>query len=428
MTRRVNDGEPGREALEGSDADLRHEAPEYSVADLRHEAHSDTHDSNADLQREAPEDSDTDPQREAPDLDARFPSLDPWVAALKHEPALELDWDSVELRLLTELRTPEKTAPRSRWLRPAVALSLAAVLLLALGYALRPSPIVSPPTELVQRQPLQGESLALGQLLEAGEEPLHVTHPGLADWTLERIHFAHENAERAGAAPAERSGADRAARARLVTAHPRVTLSLEQGSVSAVVVPGSAEERFVVVVGGTRVVARGTELRVTRGEGEVEVEVTRGVIAVGPAEPPNREAEWVLHAPASGVFSLDGARSGTRLEGRVIAPTPPRPAPKPPPRAPTPKGVSAEQALTRVAQLTQACFAEHTPALGGVRVTAEATLHIAAGPDGRLTWRATPPLAPAVTACVQGKLPQLTISGAARQASRRVSLGQLTPE
>ncbi len=409
MTRRAN--QPQREALEGG-ADIKREAQEDSSPDLMHEP---------------PEDSAPDSPREALDLDARFPSLDPWVDALKREPAPQLDWGAVELRLLTALPTPRKAS--SRWLRPALALSLAAALLLALGYAWRPSPHVSLPTEMAQRLPLPGESLVLGQLLEAGAEPLHVTHPGLADWTLERIPFAHGNA--AGAAPAEPSG-----RARLITAQPQVTLSLEQGSVSAVVVPGATEERFVVVVGGTRVVARGTELRVTRGAQEVTVEVTRGVIAVGPAERPEREAEWVLHAPASGVFSLDGARTGAKLKGRVTAPKPPAPTPAPElpdrpavvPSAPAPRGVSAEGALERVAQLTRRCFAEHTPALGGVRVTAEATLHVAAGPDGRLTWRATPPLAPAVTACVQGRLPQLTVSGPARQASRRMSLGQAAPE
>ena len=104
---------------------------------------------------------------------------------------------------------------------------------------------------------LNGDQLALGTRLTAGNQPLVVEHLGRARWTLE----PHATA--------------------LVTdAGEFLTVKLESGALSAAVVPNPKPETFAVEVEGTRVAVHGTAFRVERVAERVQVEVSEGTVAV----------------------------------------------------------------------------------------------------------------------------------------------------
>ena len=88
---------------------------------------------------------------------------------------------------------------------------------------------------------MNGDQLALGTRLTAGDRALVVEHHGRASWTLE----PH-------------------ATARVSDAGEFLTITLESGALSATVVPNPKPETFAVEVGGTRVAVHGTAFRVER--------------------------------------------------------------------------------------------------------------------------------------------------------------------
>jgi hypothetical protein len=352
-------------------------------------------------------------------------ALDRMILDLREESAPELDWDRVEARLLRE-PPPE---PRSAWLTilsrlrfPAAGLvAIAAVATLVL--ARTPAPV--PPKQLAKLAdtPLNGDQLALGTRVTAGNQPLVVEHPGRARWTLE----PHATA--------------------LVTdAGEFLTVKLESGALSAAVVPNPKPETFAVEVDGTRVAVHGTAFRVERLGERVQVEVSEGTVAVEASGTHSLPAFW-LRRSSRGNFALDG-RTGS-VEGNAsavvadgaggqsrrtvakiasIAHAPARaqtqapavPSAKPelssqPVAPPQPLPVQPsisdiEAGVSSALELMNRCFRDETRSTG-IRVSASTGLTLSVAGDGTIqSVTFAPPLAPAVEDCAVSGLRALTFT------------------
>ncbi len=241
-----------------------------------------------------------------------------------------------------------------------------------------------------------------------------------------------------------------------------VTLRLDSGSLTAEVTHAERPESFVVQAGATRIAVHGTRFSVQRRNARVLVQVSEGVVAVSSLHAAaSAQERWLLHAPSRGDFSEDGAAghviASEVVESKTNARRPrgsrraPATSPVPVPAAPSasaaveqstsehaeslgeqqPSALAAdagapaeipadlsigdvEAGLTQVIDALSACFQQHMPARGDMRVTARTTLTLSVGPDGRITKsQFNPPLAPNVSQCAQGA------SGAARFAVSR---------
>lgn len=196
---------------------------------------------------------------------------------------------------------PPAVAGRGRRWAAAVAAIAAAV---AAGWALAPSQAVTvaEPVDLasVAREPriegaLDLASLRGGDLVEATEGPVRFGRDGILTWTLS-----------AGG------------RLRVVSGigheELRHVVALESGALDVEVVPrdhaseappSTPAERFVVEVGGARVAVHGTAFRVVRSTQGIVVDVSRGVVAVGPRDGAPGSGHR-LQAPERAAFGLDG--------------------------------------------------------------------------------------------------------------------------
>ncbi|MEZ4372510.1 MAG: FecR family protein [Polyangiaceae bacterium] len=360
---------------------------------------------------------------------ASFAALDRVSREVQDAPEMELDWERVEARLMTRIAAGESgrfeapvvqlpvspaandSARQSSRYRTWTALAVAAAVLVAGAFALkRPTEAPKAPVAQAGSETLDGDRLEIGSLIQSEASPVVVKHSGRASWTL---------------APG--------GRARLVSTGRYLTVRLEQGVIDASVVPRNLPESFAIQAGETRIAVRGTEFRVDLREQHAKVNVDHGTVVVGLAGEPGETDGWVLRAPASGEFSLDGAKRGANLEGNVDAPAvaaepvvgPIEPTSKPVPAKPT-ANVSLDAALEQLSAAAQSCFVKETPEVGGVRVSASTQLKIAVTADGKLDWIAfEPPLSPSVESCTRAQMAGVKVSaGSAREAARRVTLGQ----
>lgn len=357
---------------------------------------------------------------------------------LRADPAVELDWPRIEAQLMSRLPgdtdrssasdiqelsssrsqiqlnvgdDPARLAPQTRSMWPAIA--IAAVIALAGGFALNAAraPAPQPPQAQAVARALDGDVLTIGQLISSEDAPLVVEHAGRASWTL---------------APG--------GRARLVSVGRYLTVRLEQGMIDARVVPQNQPESFAIQAGETRIAVRGTEFRVDLMEQHAAISVARGTVVVGAVSELGDTNGWVLHAPASGDFSLDGAARATHLKGNVSEPAsaaepvvgPITPAVKPSTPKTTGQRVSLDAALERIAAAAQVCFTQETPSQGGVLVSASTRLKITVTADGKVaSVRFEPPLSTAVEDCTRAQRAVVQVTpGEAREAARVVWLGQ----
>ena len=223
-------------------------------------------------------------------------ALDRLVSELRALPAPDLDWDRVEARLMNEPR-PASSAARSflGHLRlPAAALiAVAAGVLLFAPRPTPPGPSAAQPKAVarVASGPLNGDTLALGTRVTAGNQDIVVDHAGRARWTL----APHASAS-------------------VTDSGEFLTVHLESGVISASVVPKTQAETFAVEVGGTRVAVHGTAFRVEKAGDHVLVEVTEGVVAVEPTST-HSDPSFLLRRGSRGSFGLDG-RTGS-VEGNA---------------------------------------------------------------------------------------------------------------
>ena len=335
----------------------------------------------------------------------------------------ELDWERMEGRLLREPRPEPRTASvslMSRLRLPAAGL-VAVAALASVFIARKPTPPRAKPVATLSRAPLNGDQLALGTRLTAGNQPLSVEHLGRASWTLE----PH-------------------ATALVSEAGEFLTVKLESGALAAKVVPNPKPETFAVEVEGTRVAVHGTAFRVERLGERLQVEVSEGTVAVEPSGSHSAPA-FLLRRDSRGNFALDG-RTGS-VEGNasavvadgsgqshrtVLEATPsasvahghaPAPQPQPAKAEPSPRSNAAQAALptqpsisdiesgvSSALVLMNRCFREQTRSTG-IKVSATTGVTLSVGGDGTIqSVTFAPPLAPAVEDCAVSGLRALTFA------------------
>lgn len=316
------------------------------------------------------------------------------VREASSEPPPEIDWDRIEARLVAEsAKAPPRAGGSWRWVAGLAA--AAAVVLLYVGVSKNgPEPVVTVPTAPASPRvfgpdvasPVDAANLRVGDTVVSGARELAVDHAGKASWTL---------------APSSK--------ATVADLGERLTVRLESGAVLSRVVPSAKKESFAIVTGDVRVAVHGTVFRVERQGERALVDVTEGVVAVGPVTSGPTDG-WLLRAGDRGSFSLDG-RTGT-VQRKVASLDPvvvegsPHPSKRAPAAAPAlplaPTTGELESGLDTVAARVAHCFDRHTSS-GDVRVQARTRLSAQVRPDGSIGSLAfDPPLAPEVQTCAHG--------------------------
>ena len=372
--------------------------------------------------------------------------------------AEKVDWDAVDSKLFARLRVEqtERRTERSRswgvtagrgpaWGIGATVLAAAAAAALIVGKTHETGPmdaaviVASPPAGpagivmavasggelLVDGKPaVAGAVLHLGDVVEARGAPVTVERPGKLTWILEPSSMVTVTHAASGA------GA--------------LVLSLQRGAVEAQVVPVASGEAFAVDVDGSRVAVHGTHLRVARVGDHVTVDLSEGVIVVGPAPRVGSTVGSLVTAPAHAEFATVDANgtmivshepsalrapvalgaSGTVAQEPAVAlaappaarpvdartpppaavqrpqptgTTPPQPGPPPPPTALPPQ--PDPNAAAVVASAVRACMAARSSA-ENVTVVVRTTLHLDLDADGNVrAARFDPPVAPDVNSC-----------------------------
>jgi ferric-dicitrate binding protein FerR (iron transport regulator) len=351
-------------------------------------------------------------------------ALDRLIGEVRELPAHELDWDRVEARLMNEPRPASAAVPGffGRLRLPAAALVAVATGVFLFASRHTPAPVAQlKPAAQIQNGPINGDKLALGTHVTAGNHSVVVEHVGRARWTL-----------------------DPHATASVTDAGEFLTVRLEDGALSASVVPKLKPETFAVEVGGTRVAVHGTAFRVERVGDRVEVEVTEGTVAVEPTEA-HSDPSFLLRRGSRGSFGLDG-RTGS-VEGnasvvmhdsgpksrreipRVVVPSSARaqasaaPATSVPAVNPEPPVVQAAPALpeqpsisdietgvSSAVDLLNRCFRDKTQS-SDIRVSVSTGMTLSVAGDGTVqSVTFGPPLAPAVEDCGVAGLRNLTFA------------------
>lgn len=354
-------------------------------------------------------------------------ALERLVVDLRAEPAPELDWDRVEARLMREPKSVARSATselasRLRW--PAALLVAAAAVFTVTRH--RRAPVVAVAAKAAAQLasgPLNGDQLALGTRLTAGNQNLVVEHQGRARWTLEphATAFVSNSGE-------------------------YLTVQLESGALSAAVVPNPKPETFAVEAGGTRVAVHGTAFRVERSGDRVLVQVSEGTVAVEPTQT-HSDPSFLLRRDSRGSFALDGRTGSVEGNASVVvggaapqshrqialsqrASHPAKALPAPAPTSGAAPAAAAPTVATQAAQsvplqpsisdiesgvssaidLLNGCFRDQTHS-AGIRVSASTGMTLSVAGDGTVqSVTFSPPLAPAVEDCAVLGLQNLTFA------------------
>ena len=354
-------------------------------------------------------------------------ALDRLVLELREAPTPELDWERVEARLMREPKPEQRSSLAqfmSRVRMPAVALVAAATAVFVFAHHPAPAPVATAkPIAKLASGPLNGDQLALGTRITAGNQNVVVEHAGRAKWTLEPHSTAFVS-----------------------NAGEFLTVQLESGALFAAVVPNTKAETFAVETGGTRVAVHGTAFRVERAAERVLVQVSEGTVAVEPTQT-HTDPSFLLRRDSRGNFALDG-RTGS-VEGnasvvvrdpgpqshRVIAAPASVPhaaapvvrspahaaAPAPAQNAPSttvdsqtlpqqPSISNIENGVSSAVGLLSGCFRNKASSAGN-RVSATTGMTLAVTGEGTVqSVTFSPPLEPAVEDCAVIGLRQLTFA------------------
>ena len=337
------------------------------------------------------------------------------VREVRSDEVPAVDWDKVERSLTERVAQAPAMAPvkarRSAWGPLALAAAAAAVLgVFGARKLAHQEPLHSmarSATRWTVEAPitLDGSRLAVGQRVTAGAAEVRVVHAGRATWTL---------------APGSRG---------MVTfGGELLTVQIEHGAALAKVVPAKRIESFAIEADALRAAAHGTVFRVTRRGDRVYVDVSEGVVAVGPASTRGATRGWLLTAPARGHFSLDGKSGSVEGETASVATTGGPLAAKGAgvnagavsqsaeptgaelddtaaelPEKPTMDAVQA--GFAKLIPAVNQCFQQNTQARGDIEVTANTRVTVKVAPDGSIVSREfAPPLAPAVLSCSAPKI------------------------
>lgn len=319
----------------------------------------------------------------------------------------DLEWNAVETALLARIadgeRAPLEVARRRSWLVPAALAAFASLaagaLFLRLGTPSAPgsrnaeNTTVSPaPAD--RQEMVDGDALSSGAVVTSRDQAVVVRHVDHVTWTLAPESLAHVEA-----------------------VGDVIALSLDRGTLSARVTKILRPESFVVRVEKSRIAVHGTAFRIDRLEKSVRVEVTEGVVAIGPVG--GRSFE--LPAPGSVVVSFDGVRSDDtapsaptmRGAAAITATASNRPSEAGAAADAAAKPIAARSGPTpnegpgveRVIQAVRRCLSENTVTGGDLRVSVRTRLSLrvqATGHVGEVLF--DPPLAPAVQACVGARV------------------------
>ena len=356
--------------------------------------------------------------------DGEIRALRQLVHEIKEQPTPALDWDELERRVMSQADRESAVAASGgswRWKVAGVALAATAMFTAGVGTlrTLDTPQLAAPVSSGISTQAgdrIDGDKLPIGRRIVAGTTPVVVEHAGRASWTLK----PHSHAW-------------------LSVAGERLTLRLEFGSVVASVVPSELDESFAVEVGQTRIAVHGTVFSVELLVDHTHVEVQQGTVSVRVID--GDDQGWLLSAPATGRFSLNGRRLDTTelKPARTSAALGPRRAAGPsaqPSAAGSPSPASdvaarpdeaqLELSADKVGDVVRRCFAQTTSNPGAVHVSASSNMTVRFGADGKLErLEFDPPLAPSVQACSHSGVQSITVErsrdGAA--VSRVVHLG-----
>ena len=367
--------------------------------------------------------------------------------------AERLDWDAVDRKLFARLQVEqaEQRAERERSVNPAgqgpawsigaVVLAAAAAAALIVGKTHETAPMDAAPIVASQaagtvmsvaaggellvdgKAAVSGAVLHLGDVVEARGAPVTVERAGKLTWILEPSSVAT-----------------------VTHVQGALVLSLARGAVEAQVVPVASGEAFAVDVDGSRVAVHGTHLRVARIGDHVTVDLSEGVIVVGPAPRVGSTVGGLVTAPAHAEFAASepsgtiavshdpsalrapvsfGTPSGTVVQApaaplataaaakpvdartppsvAVVArpqpasTTPPQPAPAQPPTVSPPQ--PDPNAPSVIASAVRSCMAARWSP-DNVTVVVTTTLHLDLDADGNVrAARFEPPVAPDVNTC-----------------------------
>ena len=332
-------------------------------------------------------------------------ALDAVLREVRDDSSPEVDWQAVEQRLLSRIDVPVRPAARARGISPLLAALVIGILggifLLSFG---SPSPDGVNATNLERTQvassvvPQDGAALQLGQRVVAEEGPLVMRHAGRVRWTL---------------APGS-SGEIKAL-------EPALVVQLQSGTLFAEVVKSTAPERFVVEVGGLRVAVHGTVFSVRRTGQQAVVEVSEGVVAVGPIGAP---ATTLLEGGSVAKFVATGDLAGKLLESQgpvKVLPAPSRTAQAPRAAArevlvtknvhrtrQEPTFEEVEQALAQVESVLGRCLTGGTEQNHAVQFSLKTRVAFKVEADGSVgQYRFTPPLAPNLSECASAELSEV---------------------
>ncbi|NRA34010.1 MAG: FecR domain-containing protein [Polyangiaceae bacterium] len=222
-------------------------------------------------------------------------------------------------------------------------------------------------------------------------------------------------------------------------------LRLFHGALTATVHPVHRPESFVVEAGQARVAVHGTVFRVELQGTEFHVNVTKGVVSVGPLDSKSTETVAMLHAPTQQQFDLNGRRQApkntvsapTARKSAPVAVRTPAPSTKTfsppsavanaaPPTALAKPAPTIRQGRARFAGVVSNCFDRHTRN-SGVAIQADTQTKLFINAEGRVyKVLFSPPLAPSVQRCTSQGLSAVAFPKAdqGHELSQSVSLGR----
>jgi len=360
--------------------------------------------------------------------------------------ARDVNWTEVDRGLFGRIeaeRRAERAALKSSkgrlWALVAGGLAAAAAVALIVGKAREPRTM--DPVQVVADESA-GSVVAIegdGQLMIDGKPGRVGAELHLGD-VLE-THGAQATIERPGKLTVV---VEQGAKATVARTQGALVLALDRGAVEAQVVPVPSGEAFAVDVGPSRVAVHGTHLRVARTGDHVVVDLTEGVVSLGPAPRIGSTLGSLVTAPAHAEFTATDAEgtlvvshdaltvraaasfvpvgpSRASLPALAAAPVKSEPADTRPPSssgaAPRPDvrspGSSPGRAATMLAEpdpeaaivaAVRACVASR-PHADNVTVVVTTTVRLELRADGSVqSARFDPPVAPDVNGCASGPI------------------------
>ena len=265
-------------------------------------------------------------------------AVDVLVDAIRAEEPPALDWDVVERSLLARVRRGEGARPVARpssgaWRVLSFAAAAAIVpVALSMGSGSGGALVTNEEVRAVDAAAVAAfpgstdahdlTTLRSGDAIEAKGDAVTFADAGKVRWTLSpESRLIVRSPLQEGAIPGRPGAVSKLPTTAAGVGH---VVRLERGSLRVEVEPDLVKEGLVdilaVEVGNTRVAVHGTVFTVTVLDGEVVVDVERGVVTVGPTGQRGATTGYQLPAGSRAAFSLDGGRSARWVSHDDAAP------------------------------------------------------------------------------------------------------------